>query len=60
MAVVDVYDALRTRRPYKPPLDETEALRILLEGARSGQLDPEIVRAFMEIRTEAGRERHGH
>jgi putative two-component system response regulator len=58
MAVVDVYDALRTRRPYKPPLEEAEALRILLEGARTGQLDPDIVRVFMEIRTEAGRERH--
>ncbi len=58
MSVVDVYDALRTRRPYKPPLEEAEALRILLEGARTGQLDPEIVRVFMEIRTEATRERH--
>src|SRR5262249_47304582 len=56
MAVVDVYDALRTRRPYKPPLEEAEALRILLEGARTGQLDPDIVRVFTEIRTEAGRE----
>jgi putative two-component system response regulator len=57
MAVVDVYDALRTRRPYKPALDETEALRILIEGARTGQLDPEIVRMFGEIRAESIRER---
>jgi len=57
MAVVDVYDALRTRRPYKPAIEEAEALRILLEGARTGQLDPEIVRVFMEIRTEAVQER---
>jgi putative two-component system response regulator len=57
MAVVDVYDALRTRRPYKPAIEEAEALRILLEGARTGQLDPEIVRVFMEIRTEAAQER---
>jgi putative two-component system response regulator len=57
MAVVDIYDALRTRRPYKPPLDDAEALRILVEGARTGQLDPDIVRAFCEIRDEAARER---
>ena len=56
MAVVDVYDALRTRRPYKAPLEEVECHRILLESARGGQLDPELVRIFLEIRAErAGR-----
>ncbi|MBI3455170.1 MAG: response regulator [Candidatus Rokubacteria bacterium] len=53
MSVVDVYDALRTRRPYKAALDEVESLRLLYEGARTGQLDPGIVRVFMEIRREA-------
>jgi putative two-component system response regulator len=57
MSVVDVYDALRTRRPYKPALDDAEAMRLLLEGARTGQLDPEIVRVFAEIRAEAVRGR---
>ncbi len=57
MAVVDVYDALRTRRPYKPAIEEAEALRILLEGARTGQLDPEIVRVFMEVRSATAQER---
>jgi putative two-component system response regulator len=57
MSVVDVYDALRTRRPYKPALDEAESLKVLLEGARSGQLDPELVRIFTEIRGESGRGR---
>ncbi len=57
MSVVDVYDALRTRRPYKPALDEAEALRLLHEGARTGQLDPEIVRIFAEIRSEAAKGR---
>jgi putative two-component system response regulator len=59
MAVVDVYDALRTRRPYKPALDDTEAMRLLFEGARTGQLDPEIVRVMAEIRAEAARGRSG-
>jgi putative two-component system response regulator len=50
MAIVDVYDALKTRRPYKPAFDEAEALRLLHEGARTGHLDPELVRVFTEIR----------
>lgn len=53
MSVVDVYDALRTRRPYKAALDEAEALRLLYEGARTGQLDPGVARVFIEIRREA-------
>ena len=57
ISVVDVYDALRTRRPYKPPLEDAEALKLLYEGVRTGQLDPEVVRVFAEIRTEAVRSR---
>ncbi|MBI4013551.1 MAG: response regulator [Candidatus Rokubacteria bacterium] len=57
MAVVDVYDALRTRRPYKPAIEQAEALRILLEGARTGHLDPEIVRVFMEVRSATAQKR---
>ena len=50
MAIVDVHDALCTRRPYKSPFDEEDALRSLCEGARSGQFDPELVRVFLELR----------
>jgi putative two-component system response regulator len=57
MSVLDVYDALRTRRPYKLGLDEAEALRLLYEGARTGQLDADIVRVFTEIRTKASQAR---
>jgi putative two-component system response regulator len=55
MAVVDVYDALRTRRPYKPALDEGESLRLLSDSGRSGQLDPDLVRVFAELRQPAER-----
>ena len=51
MAVVDVYDALRTRRPYKPPHKETDSIRQLEEAARTGHLDPDLVRLFVEMRT---------
>ncbi len=50
-AIVDVYDALRTRRPYKEPLSEVDSVHALLEGARTGQLDPDLVRLFVELRT---------
>jgi putative two-component system response regulator len=50
MAIVDVYDALCTQRPYKSPFGEEEALKSLHEGARTGQFDPELVRVFLELR----------
>jgi putative two-component system response regulator len=54
MAIVDVYDALRTQRPYKPAFGETESLRMIREGAASGQFDPQLARVFLEIRAAAG------
>jgi cyclic di-GMP phosphodiesterase len=50
MAIVDVYDALCTQRPYKGPFGEEEALRSLHDGARNGQFDPELARVFLELR----------
>jgi len=50
MAIVDVYDALCTQRPYKSPFDEEDALGSLHEGARTGQFDPDLVRVFLELR----------
>ena len=53
MAIADVYDALRTERPYKPVMDETEAIRVMQAGAGSGQFDPELVRIFLDLRASA-------
>jgi HD-GYP domain-containing protein (c-di-GMP phosphodiesterase class II) len=50
MAIVDVYDALCTQRPYKSPFDEEVVLNSIREGARTGQFDPELVRVFLELR----------
>ncbi len=50
MAIVDVYDALRTRRPYKPPRKEADSIRQLQDAARDGHLDPDLVRVFVELR----------
>ena len=45
MAVADVYDALISRRVYKPPLPVEEAVHIVRQG-RGAHFDPEIVAAF--------------
>jgi PAS domain S-box-containing protein len=48
MAVADVYDALRSKRPYKDALGHVEAVKIIRESAGS-HFDPDIVSAFLEI-----------
>ncbi|MCI4624441.1 MAG: CHASE2 domain-containing protein [Candidatus Magnetoovum sp. WYHC-5] len=48
MAVADVYDALISRRVYKPGLSHEKAVSIIREG-RGRHFDPEVVDAFLEI-----------
>ena len=45
MAVADVYDALVSARPYKPPLSPDEAADIIRKGDGT-QFDPRIVEVF--------------
>ena len=47
-AVVDVYDALSHARPYKTAW-EPQAVRAELEAQAGKTLDPEVVRAFLEL-----------
>ena len=49
LQVVDVYDAMRTARPYKPALTHDEAERTMAEEARQGLWDPDLVRAFFAM-----------
>ncbi|RTR37881.1 two-component system response regulator [Shewanella canadensis] len=51
MAVADVYDALISRRVYKPPFPHEKAVAIILEG-KGNHFDPDMVDAFMEIADE--------
>jgi putative two-component system response regulator len=48
MAVADVYDALISKRVYKPPMPHEEAVKIIKEGKES-HFDPEVVDAFLEL-----------
>ena len=47
--MVDVYDALRTARPYKPALTHDEAERTMMEEANKGLWDPELVPQFFAM-----------
>jgi len=46
---VDVYDALRTARPYKAALSEEQTLSILREETARGWWDPSTVEAFIAL-----------
>jgi putative two-component system response regulator len=46
MAVADVYDALISRRVYKPPMTHERAVEIIREG-RATHFDPEVCDAFL-------------
>jgi putative two-component system response regulator len=49
LQVADIYDALTTARPYKPALSHEEAVEIMLDEARRGWRDPELISLFAEI-----------
>jgi putative two-component system response regulator len=51
MALADVYDALRSKRPYKEAFTHEKSCRIIEEGAGS-HFDPAIVEAFIILKSE--------
>lgn len=51
VAVADVFDALSSRRPYKPPFPREQCFAILREG-RGTQFDPAVLDAFFECAAE--------
>jgi putative two-component system response regulator len=48
MAVADVYDALISRRVYKPAMSHAQAAQIIVEG-RGHHFDPDVVAAFVSL-----------
>jgi len=48
MAIVDVYDALVSRRPYKDPFTHEDAVKIIILAAGT-QFDPKIVAVFEQV-----------
>lgn len=51
MALADVYDALRAKRPYKEPFDHYRATAIIFEGSGK-HFDPRVVEAFKHIQAD--------
>ncbi len=54
----DTYDALRSRRPYKPAFSHEQTCHIMLDGnerTRPGHFDPKLLEAFREIHREFDR-----
>ena len=49
LQVVDVYDALRTARPYKPSLRHEQAAITMREEAQAGLWDEELVAEFFSM-----------
>jgi HD-GYP domain-containing protein (c-di-GMP phosphodiesterase class II) len=47
VAIADVYDALRTVRPYRPALTVAKAATILIRDALAGKLHKEYVSSFL-------------
>jgi len=59
MTVVDVYDALTTKRPYRKALSPEEALRIMRDEVKRGWWDEALVEQFagliaMEVVASSG------
>ena len=49
LQVVDIYDALRTARPYKPALGHEQAVATMRAEARDGLWDKELVAEFFSM-----------
>jgi len=51
VAVADVYDALRSKRPYKPAFPHWRSAEIIVGGSGT-HFDPDVVSAFLSAQTE--------
>ncbi|OHD53720.1 MAG: hypothetical protein A2Y33_07305 [Spirochaetes bacterium GWF1_51_8] len=51
VALADVYDALRSERPYKKPYSEEESVKII-EDSSGTHFDPAIIQAFLDNRAK--------
>jgi putative two-component system response regulator len=55
MAIVDMYDALTSRRAYREAMTHEEAMKIFRHDTAEGKFDPVLVAGFVEL-IESGRQ----
>ena len=48
VGIVDVYDALTSRRPYRDALSHDEAVTFMHEETHAGRFNPQYVQAFLD------------
>jgi putative two-component system response regulator len=48
MAIVDVYDAILTRRLYRKPMSHDDAVAFIVKG-RGTHFDPDVIDAFVKV-----------
>lgn len=51
VALADVYDALTTKRVYKPAYSHAEAQQMIVEG-RGKHFDPDVVDAYLSLESQ--------
>jgi HD-GYP domain-containing protein (c-di-GMP phosphodiesterase class II) len=51
VAVCDVYDALRSRKPHRPPLSHLAAIEIV-SSTSPGQFDPNLLEVFKGVASD--------
>jgi putative two-component system response regulator len=49
LQIADIYDALTSRRPYKPAYSAAKAIETIREETRRGWRDPDIVKLFLRL-----------
>ena len=54
MALIDVYDALVSARPYRPPITHDEASQEIIKGSGTA-FDPALVEVFKKVSGEFAR-----
>lgn len=47
--IIDIYDALKSERPYKAALSQAQALKIMEEEAEKGWRNPQLVAQFQDF-----------
>jgi HD-GYP domain-containing protein (c-di-GMP phosphodiesterase class II) len=51
VAVADTYTALRSVRPFRPPLSPYAAMECVIRQARDRHVEPDVVRALLRIQS---------